>query len=551
MSKLLNQFSIRKKLYILVFIAVLGLIVLSIFQLRVIHQNLFDAQKNEAKNSTELAVNIVEHYKKLEDEKKLTHEQAQDFAKKALAKMRYNQGQDYYSVYDYDGKMVMHPIKPELNGKNILELKDPSGKPFMREIIQLARENKPGFVEYLWPKPKSGSDAPVPKVTYVQGFSEWQWIIASGIYLDDVNTSFRNAVISTIIEIIVGAILLLFIGLNIARNIIRPIHKLRHVMADIEKTGDLTLRLHFLGQDEVSEMAVSFNQLVESFESIIRNVLKNVQVVNSATQQLVGFTSEIRHSSQEQSESSMSTAAAVEEVTSSIHAVSQSAKDVKDISQESLSHTRSGLENLALLLEKMNLVETSILHQVGNTIGALMQDMAQINQMTQEVKDIAEQTNLLALNAAIEAARAGESGRGFAVVADEVRKLAEKSAVSANQIEAVTQKLEKQSDLVQDALNEGKQYILESQNAAKSVEEVLNNAEVHSTKANQGIENISLSVRQQSEAAGQIALNIETIAHMAEKNNHDVMQVANEIESLRHLAEALRQQVSQFKTQVK
>ncbi len=548
MSKWLNQFSIRRKLYVLVIMAVLGLIVLSIFQLTILHENLFDSQKNEARNSTELAINVVQHYKQLTDEKLLSQEQAQTLAKKALAKMRYNNGQDYYSLYDYNGSMVMHPIKPELIGKNIIDLKDPTGKAFMREIIQLARENKPGFVEYLWPKPNSGTDQPVAKIAYVQAFPDWGWIVASGIYMDDVNQNFRKALFSTIIEIGVGAIILLFIGLNIAQNIIRPIHKLRYVMSDIEKTGDLTLRLHFHGNDEVSQMAASFNQLLDNFDSIIFNVLKNVQTVNVVTQQLVGYSNEIKNSSQEQSESSMSTAAAVEEVTSSIHAVSHNAREVREISQDSVVHTRSGLENLTALLEKMKLVETSIIHQIGDTISALMQDMGQINQMTQEVKDIAEQTNLLALNAAIEAARAGESGRGFAVVADEVRKLAEKSALSANQIESVTQKLEKQSDLVQEALDEGKQYIFDSQNAAKSVEDVLNNAENYSSKANHGIENISLSVRQQSEAAGQIASNIETIAHMAEKNNHDVMQVVHEIEGLRQIAETLKQQVSQFKT---
>lgn len=79
--------------------------------------------------------------------------------------------------------MVMHPIKPALNGRDLSEFKDPEGKRLFVAMANTVRRQKAGFVPYLWPRP--GSEKPVPKVSYVKGFVPWGWVKGSGIYLDD------------------------------------------------------------------------------------------------------------------------------------------------------------------------------------------------------------------------------------------------------------------------------------------------------------------------------------------------------------------------------
>jgi methyl-accepting chemotaxis protein len=87
--------------------------------------------------------------------------------------------------------MVMHPIKPELDGKDLRDFKDPAGKHLFVEFVEAVKKDGAGSVHYLWPKP--GSDQPVPKISYVKEFKPWDWIIGTGIYVDDINQIFFSS----------------------------------------------------------------------------------------------------------------------------------------------------------------------------------------------------------------------------------------------------------------------------------------------------------------------------------------------------------------------
>ena len=109
----------------------------------------------------------------------------------AIRALRYG-GNEYFWINDMKPVMVMHPIKPELEGKDLSENKDPAGLRLFVEFVNVVKANGAGFVMYLWPKP--GSDTPVPKVSYVEGFEPWGWIIGSGVYVDNVRTTIASRV---------------------------------------------------------------------------------------------------------------------------------------------------------------------------------------------------------------------------------------------------------------------------------------------------------------------------------------------------------------------
>nr|CAM74025.1 chemotaxis sensory transducer [Magnetospirillum gryphiswaldense MSR-1] len=113
----------------------------------------------------------------------MTREQAQAAAIGAIKAMRYD-GTEYVWINNLDGLMVMHPTNPKLDGKELFGLKDPTGKLFFKEMVDVVRAKGEGVVEYMWPKP--GSDTPVPKVSYVKGVPGWNWLLGSGVYVDDV-----------------------------------------------------------------------------------------------------------------------------------------------------------------------------------------------------------------------------------------------------------------------------------------------------------------------------------------------------------------------------
>ena len=114
-------------------------------------------------------------------------EAAQADAKHALAAMRYGDG-DYFWINDMQPRMIMHPLKPEMNGRDLSDYKDPTGKKLFVEMAQVALTSGSGFVSYEWPKP--GKAAPQPKLSYVAEFKPWGWVIGTGVYVDDLNELF-------------------------------------------------------------------------------------------------------------------------------------------------------------------------------------------------------------------------------------------------------------------------------------------------------------------------------------------------------------------------
>ena len=105
-------------------------------------------------------------------------------AKEVIANLRYDNGKGYFWINDFTPKMIMHPIKPSLNGKELSNVKDPNGKYLFKEMVEVASKKGKGVVNYMWPKP--GFDKPQHKISYVEAFKEWGWIVGTGVYADDI-----------------------------------------------------------------------------------------------------------------------------------------------------------------------------------------------------------------------------------------------------------------------------------------------------------------------------------------------------------------------------
>lgn len=342
-------------------------------------------------------------------------------------------------------------------------------------------------------------------------------------------------------------ILLAVIYLFIRHFVTTPIEHLTHGLRDIATgEGDLTRRLDVKGQDEVGQAATVFNQVMENFSNLVRQVSQSASQVSAKAHSLSQSATQVAQGSHRQNEKSLHAASAVEQMVSSIAAISQSAEHVQHQSQESLKRAEEGNKSLSHLLGEMTNVEQTV-KTMADSVNEFVRNTDAINKMTQEVKDIAEQTNLLALNAAIEAARAGEQGRGFAVVADEVRKLAEKSSRSASEIDAITETLAAQSVAVRRAIEEGLGHLNSSQNSVASVADILQAANGSVTEVGHGLDAIAGATDEQRRVSGEVADSIEAIAAMARDNNDAVEQTAAAAQSLESLADSLQSTVGRFK----
>ena len=144
---------------------------------------MIEEKRNAARDVLDIAYEVIVAFEKKAARGDITGAQAQQEALSVISHLRYRD-KDYFWVNDLEPKMLMHPIFPSLNGKNLSHDKDPTGKLLFMEMVTLVQQQDEGFVEYLWPRP--GTTEPVPKLSYVKLFKPWAWIIGSGIYIDDV-----------------------------------------------------------------------------------------------------------------------------------------------------------------------------------------------------------------------------------------------------------------------------------------------------------------------------------------------------------------------------
>lgn len=349
-----------------------------------------------------------------------------------------------------------------------------------------------------------------------------------------------------ILMLVIGSLIGFILSWNINRSVSGPANEMCTVLGNTAADGDLTRRVRVRSGDEIGRAGAAVNTLLESFAQSVAMVVSGSSNVAASAQQISSASLQITQSSQAQSESAASTAAAVEEVTVSINSVAESAAEVHRLSQQSLARTREGNERAAQMIDEVMHIEQAV-NQIAQSVKAFIVSANTISGMTQQVKDIADQTNLLALNAAIEAARAGEQGRGFAVVADEVRKLAEKSAHSANEIDQTTLALSEQSERVEHAIEAGLRSIQSTQQHIGKVSAVLADAGDSVERASNGVSDITASVSEQSKASNDIARHVESIAQMTEENHAAIEHTEQDIQRLEQLASELQASVSRFK----
>jgi methyl-accepting chemotaxis protein len=159
------------------------------WQLKAQSESEMQARMTATRQHVEIAYGILAWAQAQEAEGKMPREQAQQMALRAVAGLRYDTA-EYFWINDLQPRMVMHPFKPELNGKDVGDMKDPNGLPLFRAMIDIVRKDGKGFVSYDWPKP--GSDEPVATISYVQGFEPWGWIIGSGVHTGDLRDATRR-----------------------------------------------------------------------------------------------------------------------------------------------------------------------------------------------------------------------------------------------------------------------------------------------------------------------------------------------------------------------
>jgi len=439
----LRNMSISRRLWLILIVAVLMLFALGLLMLRQIHDDLYQAKRQQTQHVVQTASGILTFYHSLETTGVMTRDAAQKQALSAVRGLRYDHD-DYFWINDLTPVMIMHPANPKLDGQNLSAIRDPDGFAVFNEFVILAKAKGAGIVNYRWPKP--GAEAPVAKTSYIQLFEPWGWIIGSGVYVDDVQAEFSGQVWkASVIGLGIALVMALLVTL-IARSIVQPLQAAVNAMGNIASgESDLTRSLDTHGDDEVTQLSRHFN----SFTAKLRQVVSQLQVCANAlgesSRELGTNATQAHARSQQQSQQMVLVATAINEVTYGVQDVAKNAEHAASEMRDAQVQAQQGQVNIDGSLQQIDHLSGTI-RQAVEVIRTLSSESTQIGGVLEVIRSIADQTNLLALNAAIEAARAGEQGRGFAVVADEVRLLAQRTQKSTAEIQLMIERLQGHSE---------------------------------------------------------------------------------------------------------
>jgi methyl-accepting chemotaxis protein len=255
--------SINKKLWLMIVLALISVMAVLVLNLASERAAMIKGHETAVRHVVETAWGVISALDKRADAGEISKEDAQRFAIKQLKEIRYNE-KEYFWINDMQPNMVMHPTKPEMDGKSLAENKDPTGKLLFIEMVKVVRESGGGFVHYMWPRP--GSDQPIPKLSYVKGYQPWGWVVGSGIYIDDIDLEIKKeAIRAGLLALLVMAILSVF-GHLLARSISRRIKQADN-LADAVSQGHYENKIDADGSDEIASLLKSLHRMQTSLQT--------------------------------------------------------------------------------------------------------------------------------------------------------------------------------------------------------------------------------------------------------------------------------------------
>lgn len=393
-------------------VALLVVLTLTMLQERKL---IIESRKETLQTAVQGAHSIVDAYKRRADAGGLSTDDAQKAAIDALRGSRYGGADgktEYFYIWTLDSRGVMHPIKPEWEGKDMAgKLKDGEGVDLLKQIADALRSSSDGRAFVMAKFMRPGEQVLAPKLQYAIRIDGWNWMVGSGLYMDDVDAAVRNALIKNLSIMSVIALVVATIGLAVFRSVMRQIGgepaQAMEVMGRVAQ-GHLDAEIPDAPADsllsELGHMVAALRKLV----SEVRTASENI--ANAATEIAQG-NNDLAHRTEDTASDLQANASSMDQLASTVRQTSEAAQTANKMASSAADVADRGRQVFSNVVTTMNAINAS---------------SERISDITSVIDSIAFQTNILALNAAVEAARAGDQGRGFAVVASEVRSLAQR-----------------------------------------------------------------------------------------------------------------------------
>ncbi|MDR1580554.1 MAG: methyl-accepting chemotaxis protein [Synergistaceae bacterium] len=555
-------------------------------------ESLFDAQKANMKNITVAVGSTFEYFDTRVREGKMTLEEAQTSAREQVRAIRYDtenealSGGNYFWIDDTEGNNILHPITPQIEGKNRIGARDAMNKEHIRAIIESGMRGG-DFTEFHYEKP--GEKEGKPKIGYSIEYKPWKWVIGTGFWSEDWNAEIdsRMDVVKSRSQAFMkglvlqaaagfGGIIAIVLVLTFlyTKKFVRPIVNLSHVSEEMAR-GNLNLTIGGDGKrgDEIGVLSDSMKNMIMNLSSLLRQMNTSSEELLRAGGQLSANAAQSARVTEKVSSSVNGITKDTEAQTRAVNEINDAVKDMteglENVASISLAISDKSLRTSELAENGSKSLGETILQiddiskttrQTAEAIRNLGEKSKKINEIVTLINAISDQTNLLALNAAIEAARAGDAGRGFAVVAEEVRQLAEQSRQATEKISSEIKEIQSDTENTVKLMNIG---VTASE---KGVEAVTGNGEMFTkiiadiSGLNEDIQQISAVTHELSASSKSIRNSVDELGGISAKTSEAAMRIAeaaneqsadvNEIAlssvNLLNIAEAMREQVKHF-----
>jgi methyl-accepting chemotaxis protein len=518
-----------------------------------------ELRKQELKNEIEVALGIIQS---VYDDAKASGEDMESAKKRAIALLRpirfFENKSGYFMVHALNADRataILIPVKPELEGKDISELKDKKNKLFVQEFIKAARAGG-GFVEYSFPKTPDGE--PLPKLTRIGHFAPWDWEVGTGVYTDDLDAEAAKvksagveqagrefyAMAGTALVVLLLIIASIGFGIGV---LLKPLQSIAELAQDLAQgEGDLTRRLPVGCLDEVGKLSRSFNLFIEKIQEIMVEVSRESHQVGHSSEKLSHLSTGIAADFDSLAGKSASVATASEEMAATTNEIASNCMSAAEGARLASDKATGGAAVLENTLESMRRLAEKVTVS-ARTVEGLGERSDQIGAIINTIEDIADQTNLLALNAAIEAARAGEQGRGFAVVADEVRALAERTAKATREIGEMIKSIQSETKSAVAVMEAGVREVeIGSEEAARSgaaLQEILDQVERVTVQVNQ----IATAAEEQSATTGEITMNVQQLNQVLQQGSQSLRDSSEMAHGMKGASDGLNRVLDRFR----